>query len=98
MKVPRRRRVLPSNRNGFTMAKNDTPKSAPKAAKAPKASHDLLKEMLADVNKSLKAIADVIATVQTHGDMTDEHITLAKSAKKLAKEAHSQIKSGAGDK
>lgn len=57
-----------------------------------KAPHDLLKDMLHDVNQKLHAITDVIATVQAHGDLYDEHLELTRRAKKLAKEAHTKLK------
>jgi predicted glycoside hydrolase/deacetylase ChbG (UPF0249 family) len=62
----------------------------PKAAAKP--AHDILKEMLADVNAMLDAIGNVIANLPSHGDLHDDHVELAKSAKKLAKEAHAKVK------
>jgi pantothenate synthetase len=60
--------------------------------KSTKASHDVLKEMLTDVNAKLKVIGDVIANMPAHGDLHDDHVDLAKKAKKLAKETHSMVK------
>lgn len=61
-----------------------------RSAKAGK--HDLLKEMLEDVNDKLRAIGEVVAEMQTHGDLHDDHVDLAKAAKKLAKETHATVK------
>jgi len=62
-------------------------------AKPPKAGkHDLLKELLEDVNAKLHAIGEVVADLQTHGDLRDDHVDLAKAAKKLAKETHATVK------
>ncbi len=60
--------------------------------KPAKRTHDLLKELLADVNAKLHAIGDVIATMPTHGDLHDDHVKLAKAVKKLAKETHAKVK------
>lgn len=61
-----------------------------KPAKAGK--RDLLKEMLEDVNAKLDAIGEMVADMQTHGDLRDDHVDLAKATKKLAKETHAQVK------
>lgn len=60
--------------------------------KSSKASRDVLKEMLTDVNAMLDAIGDVIANMPTHGDLHDDHVNLAKRVKKLAKETHAKVK------
>ncbi len=54
--------------------------------------HDLLKELLEDVNAKLRAIGEMALEMQAHGDLHDDHVNLAKSAKKLAKETHSTVK------
>ncbi len=61
-----------------------------KPAKAGK--RDLLKEMLEDVNAKLDAIGEMVADMQTHGDLRDDHVDLAKATKTLAKETHAQVK------
>jgi hypothetical protein len=57
-----------------------------------KRTHDVLQEMLSDVNAKLHAIGDVIANMPSHGDLRDDHVKLAKAVKKLAKETHSKVK------
>jgi phosphoketolase len=57
-----------------------------------KRAHNMLKEMLSDVKAKLNAIGEVIANMPTHGDLHDEHIELAKSVKKLAKQTHSRVR------
>lgn len=59
---------------------------------AAKRSRDILKEMLSDVHATLSAIGDVIANMPAHGDLHDDHVALAKTVKKLAKETHSKVK------
>lgn len=58
----------------------------PAAAK----SHDLLKEMLADVNAKFEAIGEMLLEMQGHGDLHDDHVELARKAKDLAGEAHAK--------
>jgi pantothenate synthetase len=62
------------------------------STKTPKASRDALKSMLSEVHAKLSAIGVLIANMPTHGDLHDDHVDLAKSVKKLAKEAHSLVK------
>ncbi len=72
------------------MAKPKSPAPAKPTRKAKK--HDPLTDMLVDVNEKLHAIGRFVAELQTHGDLHDGHIDLAKNAKKLAKEAHASVK------
>jgi hypothetical protein len=62
----------------------------PAIKKGPKS--DLLHELLADVNDKFRIIGEVLVEMQAHGDLHNGHIDLAKSAKKLAKETHAQVK------
>jgi pantothenate synthetase len=48
--------------------------------------------MLSEVHEKLNAIGALIANMPTHGDLHDDHVDLAKSVKKLAKETHSLVK------
>ena len=52
--------------------------------------HDLLKDMLADVNAKLHAIGETLLEMQAHGDLHDDHVELARKAKDLAGEAHAK--------
>jgi hypothetical protein len=78
------------------MANGKTPNapqtSTPRAKGTAKRARDVLKEMLTDVNTTLMAIGDVIENMPTHGDLHDDHVQLAKAAKKLAKETHVKVK------
>jgi hypothetical protein len=70
-----------------------TPQTTSASAKgASKSTRDALREMLSDVNETLHAIGDVIENMPTHGDLHDDHVELAKTAKKLAKETHAKVK------
>jgi hypothetical protein len=60
--------------------------------KSTKASRDILKEMLSSVHATLNAIGDMIENLPTHGDLHDDHVDLAKTVKKLAKETHAKVK------
>lgn len=66
---------------------------APVATPLPDAprKHDMLREMLADVNAKLHAIGETILEMQAHGDMHDEHVNLARKAKDLAVDAHEKV-------
>lgn len=70
-----------------------TDKTLPAPAEAPLAApkHDLLRELLADVNAKLHTVAEVLVAMQAHGDLHDDHVDLAKSAKTLANEAHDTV-------
>jgi hypothetical protein len=71
------------------MTPYDTPD--PVHATATPAKHDMLREMLADVNAKLHAIGETILEMQAHGDMHDEHVELARKARDLAGEAHAKV-------
>ena len=66
---------------------------APVTAATPEAppKHDMLREMLADVNAKLHAIGETILEMQAHGDMQDDHVNLARTAKDLAVETHAKV-------
>lgn len=64
-----------------------TPVTNPEAPRK----HDMLREMLADVNAKLHAIGETILEMQAHGDMHDEHVNLARKAKDLAVDAHAKV-------
>lgn len=71
------------------MNSTDTPVATP-LPDAPR-KHDMLREMLADVNAKLHAIGETILEMQAHGDMHDEHVNLARKAKDLAVDAHEKV-------
>ena len=52
----------------------------------------LLSRMLADATAKLHAIGAMVLEMQAHGDLKDEHVELAKAARKLAKRAHVDAK------
>lgn len=56
-------------------------------------SHDLLKEMLADINAKFEALGEMLLEMQGRGDLHDEHVELARKAKHLAGEAHAKAES-----
>ena len=64
-----------------------TPVTNPEAPRK----HDMLREMLADVNAKLHAIGETILEMQAHGDMQDDHVNLARTAKDLAVETHAKV-------
>lgn len=70
------------------MDTNRIPAHATETA-APKP-HDLLKEMLADINAKFDALGEMLLEMQGHGDLHDEHVELARKAKDLAGEAHAK--------
>jgi hypothetical protein len=87
------RKTKSTKKTGASLASAQRGGSKPKGRA--KRTHDMLKEMLSDVNAKLHAIGDVIANMPTHGDLHDDHVKLAKAVKKLAKETHSKVKEAA---
>ena len=70
---------------------NTTPTPVPAPIPEAPKKHDMLREMLADVNAKLQAIGETILAMQAHGDMQDDHVNLAKTAKDLAVETHAKV-------
>ena len=88
-----------AQRKAKPVAKKSPRKTAVKAAKpaAKKAPADpdrgtLLSRMLADATAKLHAIGAMVLEMQAHGDLHDEHVEMAKAARKLAKRAHVDAK------
>ncbi len=80
-----------SARKPAAKAAKPAPKAVPKKAVEPDKG-TLLSRMLADANAKLHAIGAMIVEMQAHGDLQDEHVEMAKAARKLAKRAHADAK------
>ncbi len=88
-----RKSKAPAKKSARKPAAKAAPKKAtPKKAAPEEGKGTLLSRMLADANAKLHAIGAMIVEMQAHGDLQDEHVEMAKAARKLAKRAHADAK------
>lgn len=91
-KSPRKTPVKAAKPAAKKSAAENAPKPVAKKAAPDPDRGTLLSRMLADATAKLHAIGAMVLEMQAHGDLKDEHVELAKAARKLAKRAHVDAK------